>query len=320
MAAGTIVSRDAAAAFAVGEHEYLVHAEGSLRARIFRPQGTGPFPAMVEVHGGGWCVDNRDSERHRHEAFARAGIVAVVLQFRQAEAGRYPRAVADLNYGVRWVKANAAMLGTRAEQVGISGQSSGGHLAMLVAMRPRDPRYAAIPLPEGSPPVDAGVRCAVASWPVINPLGRYRMAMAERDRPPPVPSRSDLPPGWPESVSRRHERFWQSERDMAEGSPLLMLLRGEPVETPPVLWIQGRNDPLHDYLDVAGGAVENEPQRFVSAYRKAGGAIELHGFDAPFKFTSLHPSLPASVEVFGRMTRYIHARMAEASPAAERED
>ena len=82
----------------------------------------------------------------------------------------------DINYAVRWAKAHARELKTRPDLIGISGQSSGGHLAMLVAMRPHDPRYAAIALPAGTPAQDASVRCVVMSWPVINPLSRYRHA------------------------------------------------------------------------------------------------------------------------------------------------
>jgi len=81
---------------------------------------------------------------------------------------------------VRWAKLNARALKTRAELVGLSGQSSGGHLAMLVAMRPRDARYAAIPLPAGSSAQDATVGCVLMSWPVINPLSRYRHAKRAR--------------------------------------------------------------------------------------------------------------------------------------------
>ena len=85
-----------------------------------------------------------------------------------------------------------AKLKTRPDLVGLSGQSSGGHLAMLVAMRPHDPRYAAIPLPAGSPALDASVRCVVMSWPVINPLSRYRHAKRAEA--------SANPPDWPKSI------------------------------------------------------------------------------------------------------------------------
>ena len=77
------------------------------------------------------------------------GVVSVALDFRSGNEDPYPASVQDINYAVRWVKLNAARLKTRPEMVGLSGQSSGGHLAMLVAMRPRDPRYAAIALPAG---------------------------------------------------------------------------------------------------------------------------------------------------------------------------
>src|SRR5262245_64441818 len=90
--------------------------------------------------------------------------------FRSGNEDPYPSSVQDINYAVRWAKLNARALKTRAELVGLSGQSSGGHLAMLVAMRPRDARYAAIPLPAGSSAQDATVACVLMSWPVINPL------------------------------------------------------------------------------------------------------------------------------------------------------
>ena len=77
------------------------------------------------------------------------GIVSIALDFRSGNEDPYPASVQDINYAVRWAKRNARELKTRPELIGLSGQSSGGHLAMLVAMRPRDPRYAAIALPAG---------------------------------------------------------------------------------------------------------------------------------------------------------------------------
>jgi len=81
---------------------------------------------------------------------AKNGIVSIALDFRSGNEDPYPSSVQDINYAVRWAKLNARALKTRAELVGLSGQSSGGHLAMLVAMRPRDARYATIPVPVGN--------------------------------------------------------------------------------------------------------------------------------------------------------------------------
>ena len=95
---------------------------------------------MVELHGGVWTENDRTRSKTHHEAFASNGIAVAALDFRQGPAG-YPNSVADINYAIRWVKANAALFNSRPDLVGITGTSSGGHLAMLAAMRPNDPRY-----------------------------------------------------------------------------------------------------------------------------------------------------------------------------------
>jgi acetyl esterase/lipase len=246
--------------------EYLRHGDRRFMARLFKPQGSGPFPAVVEVHGGAWCNGDLNECRIYAEGFARAGLAVAAIDFRHAGDG-YPTSLADINYAIRWVKAHASELNTRADLVGIAGQSSGGHLAMLVAMRPDDPRYAAIQLPSSAPAADATVRAVAMLWPVINPLSRYRHALRARD--------SANPPAWVGNIPQRHDLYWKTEANMAEGNPTLILERREPALTPPAIWIQGQPDPVHDYLDLESPIRENEPQRFVAQYRKAGGEIDL---------------------------------------------
>jgi acetyl esterase len=204
--------------------------------------------------------------------------------------------VQDIHYAVRWAKLNARMLKTRPDLVGLSGQSSGGHLAMLVAMRPHDPRYAAIPLPTGAPAHDATVRCVIMSWPVINPLSRYRLAKRVLV--------GANPPDWPKSIIPRQDAYWQNEANMAEGNPTLILERGEQVRTPPAIWFQRRGDMMHDYKDVDSDFPGNEPQRFVAAYRKAGGAIALEYIEAE-RHTGHSPDLSKTGDMFGRMVGFV---------------
>jgi acetyl esterase/lipase len=282
--------------FDVEDVEYLRHGDKPLLARIFKPRGEGPFPAMVECHGGAWCLSDRFSEKLRHEAMASHGVVSIALDFRSGNEAPYPASVQDINYAVRWAKLNARALKTRPDLIGLSGQSSGGHLAMLVAMRPHDPRYTAIPLPAGSPAQDATVRCVVMSWPVINPLSRYRHAKRAQA--------SANPPEWPKSIIGRQDAYWQSEANMAEGSPTLILERGEKVMTPPAIWYQGRGDIMHDYKDVESSFPENEPQRFVAAYRKAGGEIMLEYIEAE-RHAGHSPDLSKTGDMFERMVRFV---------------
>jgi acetyl esterase/lipase len=252
--------------FTTRDVEYLRHGDRRFMARIFTPHGTGPFPAVIDLHGGAWCNGDLNECQTYAEALARNGLVVIAPDFRHAGDG-YPTSLADINYCTRWVKANAAELHTRAGLVGAAGQSSGGHLAMLAAMRPADARYAAIPLPSGSPAVDGSLRAVAMLWPVINPLSRYRHALRARD--------SANPPAWVGNIPQRHELYWKTEANMAEGNPMLALENGEKVQTPPALWLQGRPDPVHDYHDPDSGFTGTEPERFTANYRKAGGDIEL---------------------------------------------
>src|SRR6266508_2725743 len=282
--------------FDVGDVEYLRHGDKPLTARVFKPRGEGPYPALIECHGGAWCQSDRTTERLRHEAMASHGIVSIALDFRSGNEDPYPASVADINYAVRWARLNARMLKTRPDLVGISGQSSGAHLAMLVAMRPHDPRYAAIPLPAGSPVHDARAACVVMSWPVINPLSRYRMAKRALA--------GGNPPEWPKSIIPRQDAYWRSEANMAEGNPMLALERGEKVETPPAVWFQGRGDVLHDYKDADATFPGNEPQRFVANYRKAGGEIALEYIDAE-RHAGHAPDLSKTGDMFERMVAFV---------------
>jgi len=132
----------------VEDVEYLRHGDKLLLTRIFRPRGDGPFPLIVDLHGGAWCVSTRESDVVINEALAKSGAVVAALDFRMPPDASYPGSMADINYAIRWLKTRATSLGSRPDLVGVLGVSSGAHQGMLGAMRPADPRYAAIPLPQ----------------------------------------------------------------------------------------------------------------------------------------------------------------------------
>jgi acetyl esterase len=254
----------------VQDHEYLRHGDRPLSLTLYRPAGDGPFPFIIDLHGGAWNKGDRGECAGRCAALASQGIAAAALDFRHAGDG-YPSSLIDINYAVRWLKAKAGALQLDPTNVGLVGQSSGGHLAMLAAMRPDDARYASLSMPGGLAEQDATVQCVVMTWPVINPLSRYRHALRGRA--------SDTPPSWIGDIPERHDTYWSNEAAMAEGNPTMALERGESVQTPPALWIQGRPDPVHDYNDPDSDFDGNEPDRFAARYRAAGGSIEIAGID-----------------------------------------
>ena len=261
--------------FTTEDLEYLRHGDRGLKLRLYKPRGAGPFPAVVDVHGGAWGKGSLEDCRGRDEVLAKSGLLVAALDFRDGNDG-YPTALVDINYAIRWLKARAAQLQTRTDLVGICGQSSGGHLAMLAAMRPSDPRYTAVALPAGSPAVDATVRSVAMAWPVINPLSRYRNALTERAKGS----------TWVGDIPERQASFWKNDENMTDGNPVLMLERGEKVPVPPALWVQGRPDPIHDYRDPESPVALNEPERFAASYRKAGGTIEILYIDQAARQTN----------------------------------
>ena len=248
--------------FKVEDVEYVRHGDTPQLARLYRPQGRGPFPIMVELHGGAWCRQDRLADKVIHESLARSGVVVASLDFRQPPAAPYPASFQDIHYGIRWLKSRAAELGSRSDLIGSMGNSSGGHQAMLLAMRAFDPRYGALPNPTGSMH-DATVRAVIMCSPVIDPIGRYHYAKDIEAKGKPYPLAVD-------ELIPCHDKYWGTEAAMDEGSPATALEKGERVQLPPVLYLQGTEDLAHPrpHLD-----------RFVAAYRKAGGVVHLELFE-----------------------------------------
>lgn len=248
--------------------EYQRQGGRALLARLYRPSGAGPFPAVLQVHGGAWVNKDRTDNDYIAKVLAESGILVASIDFRMPPEAGYPASLADINLATRWLKARARRYGSRADWVGSFGTSSGGHQVLLAAMRPDDPRYAALPLAE-APEIDARVAFVISGWGVLDPLLRYHLARKA---------------GNAELVAS-HDAFWGSDAAMSDGSPPAILERGEKVQLPPALVFQGDADEW----------VPTEVARqLAERWRKAGGEIELvlypgqkHGFmtgkpDAPY--------------------------------------
>jgi acetyl esterase/lipase len=277
----------------VEDVEYVRHGDKPLLARLFKPRGQGPFPLIVELHGGAWNLGDRLMDVAINEPLAKSGVVVAALDFRMPPVAPYPASLADINYAIRWCKTQATKWGSRPDLVGALGSSSGAHQAMLAGMRPHDPRYSAIPLPAATSAVDASLRCVVLCWPVIDPLARYHYAKKLKAGGKPYPELVDL-------VLPLHDKYWQTEEAMAEGNPVLALERGERVELPPALYIQGTNDKAHPRADL---------DRFVTQYRKADGQVELELFEGEAEgFAIRNPSSPASARAIEKIIEFVHRR------------
>ena len=245
----------------IADVEYLRHGETPLLARLFKPQGSGPFPIMLELHGGAWVRGSRENGDAANEALAKTGVIVAALDFR-TEAP-YPASLADIHYGVRWAKTQAAAWNGNPDRIGAMGTSSGAHQAMLLGMRPDDSRYAALPSPAGAAAVDGTLGCVIMVSPVIDPLGRYLYAKGLRQDCTP-------PEGMGERTPAMHEQYWGTEEAMAEGAPARILAGGEKTALPPTLTLRRSYEAAHPRPDF---------DEFINQYRKAGGQIDVTIFE-----------------------------------------
>ena len=238
-----------------------------LLARMYMPQGEGPFPAVVEVHGGAWVMNDRLANAAIDRPLAASGVVVMAVDFRMPPQAGYPASVADINLAVRWLKAQAREYRIRPGAIGGLGTSSGGHQLLLSAFKPGDPRYVVHALPGGH---DATLAFLVLCWPISDPLARYRMVKAKGNQ----------------RLVEAHDAYWPDEAAMAEGNPQAILERKEAGKLPPTLLLQGTAD---------DNVTPDMADRFVDAYRIAGGAIAIEKFPGqPHTFIPKEPDSAAS--------------------------
>jgi len=239
----------------VSEIELRRNAAGRmLMARVYQPAGAGPFPTVLDLHGGAWNNKDRFAEEPMDRAIASSGVLVVAIDMTRAPEAPYPAGIQDANYAVRWLKWKTPMWKGDPSKIGIYGSSSGGHVAELLAMRPRDQRYNAIPLPQGAPAVDASVAYLAMRSPISDTWARYENAEHLK--------RADM--------VKSNTTFFNPWDTIHESNPVEILQRHEPVTLVPMLIMQGALD---------DNMIPPAQQRFAETYKAAGGDIRYELFE-----------------------------------------
>ena len=224
----------------------------TLMARIYQPRGDGPFPALLDLHGGAWNNQDRTANAAMDKRLAASGILVVAIDLRLAPEAPYPASVADANYGIRWLKAKAREWKGDPATVGALGSSSGGHVIELCAMRPDDARYNSHRSSE-MPQADATLAYVATRSPVSDPFARFQQAEKMKRL----------------EMIQNTKTYFNPWETIFDGNPQHILDRGEAVSLPPLLIMQGELD---------DNVLPSVQERFASAYRAAGGECELEIF------------------------------------------
>ena len=117
------------------EDKTILHSAGEIPVRIYTPEGCGPFPILVYLHGGGWVVGNLDIYNDICRSLANgAGCIVVSVDYRLAPEHKFPAAVEDAYTATQWIANNASCIGGDPTRITVGGDSAGGNLAAVVSI------------------------------------------------------------------------------------------------------------------------------------------------------------------------------------------
>ena len=247
-------------------------AGGTIPARLYAPQASGPLPMMVHFHGGGWVYLNLDTHDGYCRTLAnRTGCAVVAVEYRKAPEFPFPIPLEDCFAALRWLVAQAGKLGLDPTRVGVIGDSAGGNLAAAVALLARDQAGPALKLQVLTyPAVDATMSQPSIGENATAPLlGRAQM-------------------GW----------FWQHyNKNAADGKDprISPLYATDFSRLPPAFIATAEFDPLRD-----------EGASYADKLKAAGVKVEYRRYDGVFHgFMLMAKIIPEGAQLIAAQTAFI---------------
>jgi acetyl esterase len=215
------------------ENRSIPGPDGQMPIRIYKPAGTGPFPAIVWAHGGGMVIGTLETCDYicRHLC-VNGGCVVVSVDYRLAPEHTFPAAPDDFYDATKWVADNADAIGVDVGRISVGGESAGANLAAVAALMARD---------RGGP--------ALVHQTLINPMLDTDFDTA---------SYLENAEGY---FLTRKTMMWYWEQylgsDAGTKDPYAVPLQAKDVSgLPPALLIVGEFDPLRDETEAYAGRLQ----------------------------------------------------------------
>jgi acetyl esterase len=250
-------------------------AEGEIKARVYRPEGEGPFPTVVFFHGGGWVIGDLDTHDNMARSVCRGSEAVVIsVDYRLAPEHPFPAAADDAVASARWVAQHLDEFGGD-DRLAVAGDSAGGNLAAVVAQQLHA---------DGTP-----LAAQFLLYPAVDVEGEY-------------PSRLENAKGY---FLEQDTMDWFYGHYVATGhhaaDPRLSPLHGPDLSgLPPALVVTAEFDPLRDEGEAYAQALE--AAGVPAEARRYDGLI--HGF---FDMGAVSPAAEAAIEEscarFGELLR-----------------
>ena len=163
---------------------YATHDGVPLVGELYVPEGNGPFPALIAVHGGGWQLGSREAYRHWGDYLPAAGYVLFSVDYRLCKPNQksYPQAVHDIRAAVQFLRGSAAELKIDPKRIGLIGDSAGAHLAALVALAGDAPVFAGAYRDDQFASVSTKVKATIGLYGVYDMAAQWQHDLVARPR------------------------------------------------------------------------------------------------------------------------------------------
>jgi pectinesterase len=248
--------------FTLVTKDVAVYPEHTVTLTLYVPDKAGKYPAVLDIHGGGWKDRQVEQDKPMMERLAARGFVTGIVAYRLAQEAKYPAAIHDCKAAVRYLRAHAAELKIDPDRIGVMGGSAGGHLTGLLAMTNGLPEF------EGEGPnreESSAVKAAIVM------AGSQDLVAANKEK------------SNPGAVAFLGASYQENPDVYAQASPLAHVRAG----VPPTIFIEGEKDTLK-----IGRAEMQEKLRAL------GIETELHTLkDAPHPFWMSQPWCDETVDI-----------------------
>lgn len=104
-----------------------------LQGDLYLPELSGSHhrPAVVLIFGGGWSSGERSQQKVYGISLAQAGFVCLATDYRWSTIAKWPAQIDDVQTAIRWLRKHASEFAVNPDRIAVSGNSSGGHLALM---------------------------------------------------------------------------------------------------------------------------------------------------------------------------------------------
>jgi pectinesterase len=199
--------------------DVAVYPEHTVTLTLYVPDKPGKYPAVLDIHGGGWKDRQVEQDKPMMERIATHGFVTGIVAYRLSPEAKYPAAIYDCKAAVRYMRAHAKELKIDPDRIGVMGGSAGGHLTGLLAMTNGLPEF------EGDGPnrdQSSAVKAAIVM------AGTQDLVAANKDKTS-------------EGAIQFFGASCQEKPDLyAQASPITHVRAG----VPPTIFIEGEKDSL----------------------------------------------------------------------------